>query len=78
MTTTTANISPVMSAQEVAEMVGVNRRSIERAAQDAKSPYFAAKVVDGIDKLRFRRAMIEEIVHGRQAEVLPMKQRGQK
>ena len=76
MTTTTAAPSPVMSAQEVADLVGVSKRSIERAAENPKTPYYAARLRDGIEKLRFRRDEIERLVLGPVADVVPMKKGG--
>jgi hypothetical protein len=68
---------PTMTAAEVAALVGVGRRSIERAAKNPNTPYFAARIVDGIESLRFRRAEIERIIKGEvaTAKVLPLKGR---
>ena len=68
---------PIMSCAEVAALVGVGRRSIERAAKNPGTPYYAARIVDGIDSLRFRRAEIERIINGdvATAKVLPLKGR---
>ena len=63
----------VIKAADVAKMVGVDVRTIRREAQDKDSPYFKARIVDGIATLRFRRADIEAIVHGPAAKVLSMR-----
>lgn len=75
MTTATAieNTPVVLKAAEVARMVGVDVRTIRREAQDKDSPYFKARIFDGISTLRFRRVDIEAIVHGPAAKVLPMR-----
>jgi hypothetical protein len=63
----------VIKAAEVAKLVGVDVRTIRREAQDKESPYFKARILDGIATLRFRRADIEAIVHGPSAKVLSMR-----
>lgn len=75
MTATQATIETpvVIKAAEVAKLVGVDVRTIRREAQDKDSPYFKARIFDGIMTLRFRRADIEAIVHGPAAKVLPMR-----
>lgn len=65
----------VMSAAEVAALAGVSRRAIERAALDEASPYYAARIRDGIDALRFRRADVEALLAGESAKVLTMRGR---
>ena len=68
-----AMLPGVIKAADVAAMVGVDVRTIRRYAHDKDSPYYKARVVDGISTLRFRRADIEAIVHGVTAKVLPMR-----
>lgn len=63
----------MLKAAAVAAMVGVDVRTIRRFAHDKDSPYFKARIVDGITTLRFRRADIEAIVNGPSAKVLPMR-----
>lgn len=65
--------SAVIKAAAVAEMVGVDVRTIRRMAHDKDSPYFKARIVDGITTLRFRRVDIEAIVYGPSATVIPMR-----
>ncbi|MFO0447362.1 MAG: hypothetical protein ACK52I_01515 [Pseudomonadota bacterium] len=73
MSASPETVSLVMSAAEVATLVGVSKRSIERAALNPASPYHTAKINDGIDSLRFRRSDIERIINGDTARVLPMR-----
>lgn len=74
MTSTQAKAeSPAMSVDEVAAMTGLAGRTIRRYAQDKASAYFAARIFDGINRLRFRREDIEAIIHGPKAKVLPMR-----
>lgn len=70
-----ATESPVIGAAEVGALVGLDARTVRRHAQVPGSPYHAAKVVDGVDTLRFRRADIMRIVNGETASVVPMRRR---
>jgi hypothetical protein len=65
----------VMTAAEVAALASVSRRTIERAASDPASPYYAARITDGIEAIRFRRTDIEAILSGDGAKVIKLRGR---
>jgi len=67
--------SPIIGSTEVGALVGLDARTVRRHAQVPGSPYHAARVVDGVDTLRFRRADIMRIVTGETATVVQMRRR---